>query len=239
MKSLREVWDAQAEQWIRFARTPGHDHAGEQLNIPAFLQLLPPAPRRVLDVGCGEGRLGALLAERGYEVLGIDASPRLVEAARERHEAVVADAAALPFAEAEFDLVTLFMSLHDFDEPAAAVREGARVLRPGGHLCAALEHPFSAVGAFPSRDADAAFVVEGSYLDVQRLAFEHRRDGIEVTLAKQTGPLEWYGRMLEEAGLLVEALREPVPDDAYVRSHPAAARRRRIPAFLHVRALKP
>lgn len=239
MRTLRELWDAQAEQWIRFARRPGHDHAAELLNLPSFLELLPAPPLRVLDVGCGEGRLGGLLLKRGYAVVGVDGSPRLVEAACERHEAVVADAAALPFGDASFDLVTMFMALHDFDEPAGAVVEAARVLRRGGALCLALEHPFSAAGAFTGREPEAPFVVEGSYLGVRRIETVHDRDGIAVTFAKQTGPLEWYGRMLEGAGLVVEALREPVPNDEHLRDRPSLLRRLRVPLFLHVRALKP
>jgi len=239
VKSLREIWDAQAEEWIRFARTPGHDLAAQLVNVPSFLELLPPPPRRLLDVGCGEGRLGAMYRERGYEVVGVDASPRLVEAARERHEAVLGDAAALPFGDASFDLVTMFMSLHDFDEPAAAVAEAARVLRPGGHVCLAVEHPFSAAGAFESREPEARFVVDGSYLDVQRTSVEHERNGISVTLAKLAGPLGWYARMLEDAGLLIEAMREPVPPDEAVEAYPSLARRLRVPLFLQLRALKP
>jgi SAM-dependent methyltransferase len=239
MKSLREIWDDQAEEWIRFARTPGHDRAADLVNVPSFLDLLPPPPRRLLDVGCGEGRLGAVYTERGYEVVGIDASPRLVEAARERHDAIVGDATALPFAEASFELVTMFMSLHDFDEPAAAVAEAARVLRAGGQLCLAVEHPFSTAGAFESREPHARFVVDGSYLEVRRTASDHERDGIRVTFAQIAGPLGWYARMLEDAGLFVEAMREPVPDAAAVAAYPSLARRLRIPLFLQLRAVKP
>jgi len=239
VRTLRELWDAQAEEWVRFTRRTGHDHAAELLNLPTFLELLPAPPQRVLDVGCGEGRLGGLLTARGYQVVGADTSQRLVEAARERHEAVVADAAALPFEDDSFDLVTMFMALHDFDEPGAAVAEAARVLRPGGALFLALEHPFSAAGAFAGREPDATFVVDGSYLEVRRLETVHDRDGIAVTFAKQTGPLEWYGRMLEDAGLVVEALREPVPSDEHLRGRPSLLRRRRVPLFLHLRARKP
>jgi SAM-dependent methyltransferase len=96
--TLREHWDARADAWARFARTAGHDAFHEEFNFPAFLELLPPSGRATLDLGCGEGRVGAELVDRGYRVIGVDASPRMVELARERHEAVVANATALPFA---------------------------------------------------------------------------------------------------------------------------------------------
>ena len=82
--TLRDAWDAQADDWATFARTPGHDRAHERLNFPSFLDLLPPPRGRTLDIGCGEGRVGAVLVERGYDVIGVDSSPRMVELARER-----------------------------------------------------------------------------------------------------------------------------------------------------------
>ena len=106
---LREFWDGQAEAWGRFARTPGHDVYHEAFNFPAFLSLIPPPGRRTLDLGCGEGRVGAELTRRGHTVIGVDASPAMVAMARERHEAFVADAGALPFEDGSFDLVVADM----------------------------------------------------------------------------------------------------------------------------------
>jgi SAM-dependent methyltransferase len=80
--SLEEFWDRQAEAWGRFARTPGHDAYHDGFNFPAFLELLPPAGRRTLDLGCGEGRVGAELERRGHRVIGVDSSPAMVALAR-------------------------------------------------------------------------------------------------------------------------------------------------------------
>ncbi|MCP9487405.1 MAG: class I SAM-dependent methyltransferase [Gaiellaceae bacterium MAG52_C11] len=236
--SLRETWNAQAQDWIRFARTPGHDHAYERLNLPRFLELLPPPGQKTLDVGCGEGRLGGALVARGHSVVGVDTSAALVGAARDRHEALVADATSLPFADGSFDLALAFMSLHDMDEPAAAVREIARVLSRDGRFCLALEHPIASSGRFASRDATASFVTD-SYLGRHRRDDVHERDGIRTVFAKQTGPLEWYTRMLEKAGLLIEAIREPAPTDDHVADRAPMSRWMRLPLFLHVRAVKP
>jgi SAM-dependent methyltransferase len=128
--TLRERWDDQADKWARFARTPGHDRTHELLNFPAFLELLPPPGRATLDLGCGEGRVGAELTRRGHAVVGVDSSARMVELAREHHEAVVADAASLPFADESFDLVVAYMSLMNMDDLDAAVRESARGSSP-------------------------------------------------------------------------------------------------------------
>jgi SAM-dependent methyltransferase len=235
--TLREHWERQADAWARFARTSGHDEFHEEFNLPAFLELLPPPGRATLDVGCGEGRVGAELARRGHRVTGVDSSARMVELARQRHDAVVADATALPFADASFDLVVAYMSLMNMDDLDGAVGEIGRVLERGGRLCSADIHPFN-VGEFVDDDPEAAYVITGSYLEPAAKVFESERDGIHVTFRDQPIPLERYSRAFESAGLALEALREPQAPDAFVRARPRAARRRRIPLLLHMRAVK-
>ena len=235
---LRDAWDEQADDWALFTRTPGHDR-GHELNFPPFLELLPAPRGRTLDVGCGEGRVGAVLAERGYNVLGVDSSPRMVELASERHEAVVADAAALPFDDASFSLTVAYMSLMNVDDLDGVVAETARVLERGGHLCAAVLHPLFAAGAWTDKESvDSQFAVT-DYFHGPLRPFESEREGIRVTFYDRPIPLSRYAAALERAGLLIEVLREPVPDDAYLRETPRAARLRRVPIYLHFRAVKP
>jgi SAM-dependent methyltransferase len=158
-------FEDRASDWIRFARTEGHDSYWRYRD--AFFDLLPPAPARVLEVGCGEGRIARDLADRGYAVTGLDIAPSLVAAAADadpRSDYVVGDASALPFADGSFDLLVSYNSLIDIDDMRAAVAEAGRVLRDGGHFCACVPHPFSEAGEFTGADADAPFVVEGSYL---------------------------------------------------------------------------
>ena len=236
--TLREHWDGQADAWARFARTPGHDPFHEEFNLPAFLELLPPPGQATLDLGCGEGRLGAELTRRGHRVVGVDASPRMVEFAREHHEALVADAAALPFDDASFDLVVAYMALMNLDDLDGALREAARVLTPGGRLWSADIHPIN-VGSFEGDEPGSPFVIRGSYFDPQPKRFESDRDGIRVEFYDRPIPLERYSRAFEAAGLLVEALREPVPRDEFVAARPLAARRWRIPLLLDLREVKP
>src|SRR5262245_20556113 len=93
-------------------------------------------PGRLLDVGCGGGHFMAAAAERGWRPLGADLSPEACVATRRltRLPAVEADAAALPFRDGTLDAVTLVSVLDHTTQPRAAVREAARVLRPGGVL---------------------------------------------------------------------------------------------------------
>jgi SAM-dependent methyltransferase len=95
---------------------------------------------RVLDLGCGAGATALAFAERAASVVAYDLTPEMLEQARrqaaERGLANVrfeqGDAAALPFADASFEVVTSRLAAHHFADPAAVVREAARVLAPGG-----------------------------------------------------------------------------------------------------------
>jgi SAM-dependent methyltransferase len=95
--------------------------------------------RRVLDVCCGAGALAQRLTAAGLEVVGVDASPTMLERARRKGGFAVhrLDAAALPFAH-EFDAAVVVLALHEMDGAArSAVWEGMRrAVRPGGLLAA-------------------------------------------------------------------------------------------------------
>lgn len=97
----------------------------------------------VLDIASGDGVLAELLASRARSIVCIDASERVVAAARQRLKAYgnvevrVGDMHALDVAAPSFDLVLLMHALTYSERPAAVVAEAARVLRPGGRLLAA------------------------------------------------------------------------------------------------------
>ncbi len=80
--SLSEAWEEHARDWITWVRKPGHD-SYDRYHRDQFLPLVPLPGRRTLDVGCGEGRLTRHLASLGHRIVGIDASPTLVAAAKE------------------------------------------------------------------------------------------------------------------------------------------------------------
>jgi SAM-dependent methyltransferase len=241
---MRRGWEAEAHHWAQFARTPGHDQAHEELNLPSLFRLLPPPAGRALDLGCGEGRLSRVLRARGYAVTGVDASPTMVTLAashEDRQPVVLADAAALPFRDRAFDLVVAYMCLHDMDAMPAAVAEAARVLCRSGRLCAAIPHPVNSAGEFDSKAADAPFVISGSYLDCEPVTWTANRDDVRLTFHSEHRPLEAYSRALEAAGLLIEAIRElsPAAPAMPAAADEAASRWRRIPMFLQFRAVKP
>jgi SAM-dependent methyltransferase len=88
----------------------------------------------LLDVGCGPGGFCRLAGEAGATVTGLDASPSMLEVARERVPDArfdVGDMQHLPYGEDSFDVVTLFNSLQFCSEPLAALTEVRRVAKPG------------------------------------------------------------------------------------------------------------
>jgi SAM-dependent methyltransferase len=237
---LRQAWEENAAAWVEWARAPGHDSYW-RFHRDLFLEILPPPSGRALDLGCGEGRLARDLAALGHDVVGVDLSPTMVAAAREaapEMELHVADAADLPFGDGSFALVVAFMSLQDVDDLPGTIREAARVLAPGGRICLAIVHPFSSAGKFAEREADAPFVVEGSYLDERTTDLAVQRNGLTMRFVSRHTPLETYVDELAAAGLLVERLREPkLPHSGFIDA--SSRRWERIPLFLHLRALKP
>jgi SAM-dependent methyltransferase len=233
--TLRDAWRAESANWIRFARAPQHDRYYFLLNLPRFLELIPPPGLLTIDVGCGEGRLGRELEQRGHRVLGVDYSEPAVRAlGKAGGLGAVGDAGRLPFRTGAVELVTAFMSLQDMDDPRAAIHEVARILTPGGRFCLALLHPFVSAGEFS--DEKRSFVIEESYWDARPHEYNTDRGGLELTFWQMHRPLGLYTGALEDAGLAIEALREPRPEEDAASQLGSL---RLMPVFLHVRAVKP
>ncbi|MCW2282518.1 demethylmenaquinone methyltransferase/2-methoxy-6-polyprenyl-1,4-benzoquinol methylase/ArsR family transcriptional regulator [Rhodoblastus acidophilus] len=97
---------------------------------------------RLLDIGCGAGRMLELLAPRAEQAVGVDLSPAMLGVARAQIEQAglrnvqlrQGDIYALPVEGGVFDLAVVHQVLHYLDTPARALREAARALAPGGRL---------------------------------------------------------------------------------------------------------
>ncbi len=173
---------------------------------------LPPPPARVLDVGGGPGAYAAWLAEAGYDVRLVDATPLHVEQALEvaagRFEAVVGDARDLQEEDGSFDAVLLLGPLYHLLEADAridALREAARVLRPGGVVLAAAISRFASLLDGLLRDlldADGWTLVERDLSDGKHLP---PPGSVLFTTAYFHLPDELRGE-LETAGFTVEGL---------------------------------
>jgi SAM-dependent methyltransferase len=127
---VSDDWSARAEAWAQhWARLADPARA-------ALLDETDVGPgTRLLDVGCGSGELCALAAGRGATVAGIDAAEGMIAIARRRvpdGDLRVGAIETLPWADATFDVVTAVNALQFADDFMAALREAARVARPGG-----------------------------------------------------------------------------------------------------------
>ncbi|MBV6700665.1 bifunctional 2-polyprenyl-6-hydroxyphenol methylase/3-demethylubiquinol 3-O-methyltransferase UbiG [Kitasatospora aureofaciens] len=106
---------------------------------PGILRAVPAACRKALDVGCGDGLLAWKLAGRAQHVLGVDKSPQMIAAARERAAGrsdlafATGDFLALDLPAADYDFICSVSAIHHMDFESALVRM-RELLRPGGVL---------------------------------------------------------------------------------------------------------
>jgi SAM-dependent methyltransferase len=210
---------------------------------PSFMALLPDvAGKRVLDLGCGAGRLARDLAERGAaEVIGVDLSERMLALARAecshpRMTYLRESIEAVAFPRERFDLVVSSMAFHYVGDYHGLARRIAGWLAPGGLLVFSTEHPVYLTRASTEgwvRDAEGRL-----YWGVDRYGEEGLRE--EHWIARG---VRKYHRMpstllngLIEAGLSIERVLEPMPDEAMLRRRPDWVHELKRPFCLLVRA---
>jgi demethylmenaquinone methyltransferase/2-methoxy-6-polyprenyl-1,4-benzoquinol methylase len=122
--------------YSRQAETYDETRAASPSVLAPLRAALDGAPgRRLIDVGGGTGNYAKALQAEGWDPLVIDRSAAMLERARAKGlQTAEADAQALPLPDASADAVMLVSMLHHVDDPAAALAEARRVLRPGGRL---------------------------------------------------------------------------------------------------------
>ena len=175
---------------------------------PIFTELVTSlgSPGTALDAACGTGRHAALLRAQGWNVIGVDATPEMLDQAREK----LPDAdlrqgrlEALPVEDASVDLVVSGLALTHVDDIAPVYAEFARVLRPGGHVITTDMHPVatttSGMAAFPTGE-------EGFAIHYVPNLVHHVSEYVQAMTA---------------AGLTILDCREPVVDDAIVERFPS------------------
>lgn len=117
---------------------------GEQEAMHSLLRDVSPG--RALDAACGTGRVTALLASLGHDVVATDLSPEMLAVAREKLPDVefrIGNLLDLPFDDASFDLVTCSLALAHFENLEPAIGELARVTARGGRVVISDIHPMA------------------------------------------------------------------------------------------------
>ncbi len=201
----------QPDHYDGFAQAYADDNESNLVNAyyerPAMLELAGDVRgRRVLDAGCGSGLLASELRANGARVTGFDASPAMVDLARNRLGRDVAIQVAdltepLPFDDAAFDDVVASLVLHylrDWTTPLAELR---RVLEPGGRLLLSVNHP--AIFKLANLDAD--------YFALTEWSEEYSFSGETAVLTYWHRPLHAMTSAFTDAGFRISVISEPPP----------------------------
>lgn len=189
------MWDAEAAAYDEPA-----DHGLKEASVRAawrdlLLERLPEPPARVADLGCGTGTLSVLLAEEGYQVDGVDFSPRMVEAAGRKGAGVPGvrfiqgDAFDPTLPEPSYDVVLCRHVLWAMPDPAVALSRWLRLLTPSGRLVLVEGRWSNGVG-LPAEE-------------VVRLVED---TGRSASLTRLTDPAYW-GRRISDDRYVVTSLR--------------------------------
>ncbi len=224
-------WDWSAEGWIRLMRE-GDLNRTMILDAPMLALAGDVAGKRVLDVGCGEGRFCRMLAERGAIATGVDPTRSLLTEASARSGGAFlrGSGEALPFEDGRFDLAVAYLVLIDIPDYRAAIREMARVLKADGRVIVANLNPFVTTrdrAWTKDENGRRTNVPVDNYFGERALALSWA--GIEIVNWHR--PLEDYMEAYLGAGLILEHFAEPRPTPEAVQAHPDLECNVRVPLF--------
>lgn len=246
-------WDAVAYWYDGWVGAGGSEHHRE-VAVPAIMELLASQPgERILDVGAGQGVLAPFVARTGAHYTGVDASPRLIRLAQQRHgkegRFLVGDARNLSalseLHEEEFDGVTFLLSIQDMDPLDVVLHSAAWALKPGGRVVLLLTHPAFRIPRQSGWGWDERrklhFRRVDSYLTPLAVPMKSLPGKTKSATRSFHRPLGAYINALADAGLLVEQMDEiPAHKIDLPRTTVQVAHRARqeIPLFLGLRVRK-
>ena len=194
-----ESFQETAEQWELGYEQRGQTGHVRRQTTASVVALVGDGPGELLDVGVGPGRLLAPLTERSWTVHGIDPAPRMLELAAERLPSGsgrlrLAKAEELPYGDESFDALTA-ISVLDWTDTRAALREMARVLRPGGRMV---------IGVRNGRAPDTAWRQAVMFPLARRIKGITRFGGPIPTKRRRPFSLRQTVYLVGSAGLVVE-----------------------------------
>jgi SAM-dependent methyltransferase len=224
------------------ARRQRADAPNNTLEYPVLRDLLgEPQGKRIVDLGCGDAAIGRELLQRGAaSYTGIEGSQRMAALAERTLSGtgggvVVMGIEKWAAAPESCDVVLSRLALHYVANVGTVFRQVQRALSPGGQFVFSVEHP-----VITSHDniLDGGATRQDWTVDNYFATGERVTSWMGGTVVKYHRTLEDYIRLLREAGLRVEDLREARPQLAHSPDPATYARRMRIPLFLILAARK-
>lgn len=198
---ILKAWEINTNPWIKAIENNEIESRLLVTNQAIIDKILASKPNSVLDIGCGEGWLAAKLAEKGIDVSGIDAIPKLVEKARHvsgKFEVCTYENLASHKFDRKFDSLVCNFALIGEKSTECVIKAAGKLLEPGGNFIIQTLHPVAACGDAPYADGWR----EGSWAGFSS-AF--------------TTPAPWYFRTIETwkklfagNGLNLKSVMEPI-----------------------------
>ncbi|MEX2284428.1 MAG: class I SAM-dependent methyltransferase [Gemmatimonadota bacterium] len=206
-QQLARSWDANANAWTRLVRSHGIESRRVATDAAIVDAISASSPKRVLDVGCGEGWLCRALADRGINAVGVDGSAALIESARaltggEFHHLSYEKLAANPeqLGVASYDLIVCNFSLlhEELDQLLGSL---STMLEVSGALLIQTVHPWSARGT-------------AAYTDGWRTeSFSSYPEAFAQSMPWYYRTLGSWVEVLQHAGFAIEQIIEPAHPD--------------------------
>jgi SAM-dependent methyltransferase len=223
----------------------GETGLNKVMEEPAIRSLMPDLTgKRVLDLGCGFGHVARYARQMGAaEVLGLDISDRMIEAAREatKDPAIIYTVIAMQDIKpmpGQFDVIISSMALHYIDDYAGVVKTMAESLTPGGSFLFSIEHPIytSLLQGWVLDDAGKRL-----HWPVDRYhdESERRYTWFIDNVQKYHRTVATYLNTLVENGLTICRVLEPEAQAEYLADRPSLSDESRRPPLMVVSAQKP
>ena len=228
-----DVYELLADNYSKMIETKPHNAYYER---PAMQSLLPDVTMKtILDAGCGPGIYAQLLVQRGAQVIGIDASEKMLTHARKR----LGDAATFLLANMDepmslfenqmFDGILSPLAISYVEKLDNLFAEFCRILRPNGWFIFSTEHPFFSYNYFGL----------SNYFEQRQIACEWNGFGIPVTMPSYYRSLGALTGALTDNGFIIEKILEPKPTEEFKDKDPRHyLKLMDFPGFICIKARK-